>query len=162
MTARFAHVLVFLLSACDQHGGASNAASPALKQAEVVARGRSVMPFDIDRTMHHFQKRSSGSIEQVVSTDGDSRQIALIRHHLEAEADRFKHGNYSDPSTIHGPGMPGLSRLAGGAGHISIRYKELRAGGEITYEASDPTLVRAIHTWFDAQVQEHGDHAMTM
>lgn len=139
-----------------------NVAGLAAKQTQVVERGRSVMPFDIDRTMHHFIKLPSGGVQQVLSTDGDPHQIALVREHLRTEAIRFHNGDFSDPSKIHGPEMAGLSSLAAGASRIAIRYKDIAGGAQISYVTSDPALVTAIHTWFDAQVREHGHHAMPM
>jgi hypothetical protein len=154
--------LALALLACGQHTRGSNAASLASKQAQVAERGRSVMPFDINRTLHHFRKQPSGGVEQVVSIDSDPQQVSLIRQHLQAEAARFQHGNYSDPGTIHGPDMPGLSAVARGARHIDIRYTQIPTGAQIAYATADPALVGAIHTWFDAQVKEHGLHAMPM
>lgn len=155
-------LVALALSGCDRHTDADNAAALATKQAQVVERGRSVMPFDINRTMHHFKRLPSGGVQQVLSTDGDPQQIALIRQHLKTEAVRFQYGNFSDPSSIHGPEMPGLRALAAGASRIDIRYTEIPQGAQITYATADPVLVRAIHTWFDAQVKEHGHHAMPM
>jgi hypothetical protein len=107
-------------------------------------------------------KTPSGGVQQVLSTDGDTQQVSLIREHLKAEAERFRHGDFSDPSTIHGPEMPGLRTLAAGAGRIDIRYTDIPAGAQIAYDTADPALRTAIHAWFDAQVREHGHHAMPM
>ncbi|HYX46340.1 MAG TPA: hypothetical protein VE820_05920 [Sphingomicrobium sp.] len=147
------------LSGCGK-GGPGDNAGLAAKQAQVEQRGKSVMSFDIDRTMHHFRKLPSGGVQEVVSSDGDPRQIALIRQHLKSEADRFRSGDFSDPGSIHGPEMPGLSTLSAGAGNIDIRYSEIPEGARISYGSADPRLVAAIHSWFDAQVREHGHHAM--
>jgi hypothetical protein len=165
MSARRTPSLLFALalSACGQHAQhRSTEAALAAKQADVVERGRSVMPFDINRTMHHFQKLPSGGLQQVLSTDGDPKQIALIREHLQSEAVRFQRGDFSDPSAIHGSAMPGLKALNAGANRVKIDYNEVPAGAQITYTTSDRTLIAAIHTWFDAQVREHGHHAMAM
>lgn len=150
------------LSGCGGHAKQDHTASLAAKQAEVAERGRAVMPFDLDRTMHHFKKLASGGVQQLVSTDGDPQQIALIRQHLQTEALRFQQGNFSDPSSIHGDEMPGLEALAAGASRIEIRYAESPQGAQLTYATADPALVTVIHTWFDAQVREHGHHAMPM
>jgi hypothetical protein len=154
--------IALALCACGGQGERNESSALTAKRALVVQRGRAVMPFDIDRTTHHFRKSASGGVQQVVSKDGDPWEIALIRKHLAAEAGRFQHGDFSDPSNIHGPEMPGLKALATGARRIDIRYTELPSGAQIAYETRDPTLVSAIHTWFDAQVQEHGRHAMPM
>jgi hypothetical protein len=154
-------MFAFALPGCGPHTP-EKASNLAKQQVEVVGRGNSVMPFDINRTMHHFQKLPSGGVQQVVSTYGDPDQIALIREHLKDEAGRFQHGDFSDPSNIHGPQMPGLKTLAAGASRIGIRYTEIQRGAQITYATADPKLVTAIHAWFDTQVREHGRHAMPM
>jgi len=156
-------VLTFaaVLSGCGQKGN-SETGTLANKQAEVVERGRSVMPFDIDRSMHQFRKTPSGGVQQVVSRDGDPRQISLIREHLKAEADRFAGGDFSDPSAIHGHDMPGLATMSAAATRMHVRYSEIPLGAQVAYASSDPALVTAIHAWFDAQVREHGNHAMWM
>jgi hypothetical protein len=136
-------------------------AALAAKQALVVERGRAVMPFDIDRTMHHFKKMPTGGVQQVLSIDDDPRQVALIREHLKSEAARFQNGDYADPASIHGSNMPGLQTLAARSHEITIRYSDVPGGGQITYTSADPTLTVAIHKWFDAQVREHGRHAMS-
>jgi hypothetical protein len=154
-------ILALALAGCGQ-SQRDEATGLAKKQAEVVQRGRSVMPFDINRTMHHFRKTPSGGVQQVVSTDRDPEQVSLIRDHLKAEATSFRHGDFSDPHMIHGPNMPGLEAMAARAKDIDIRYSEIPAGAQVNYATGDPALVAAIHSWFDAQVREHGHHAMPM
>jgi hypothetical protein len=155
--------LLLTVAACgSQHPQGNGQAALAERQAQVAERGRTVMPFDLERTMHHFKTTPSGGLQQVVSTDGDAGQIRLIREHLRTEAERFQRGDFSDPGKIHGPEMPGLRALAAGAGRIDIRYTDIPAGAQIAYHTSDPALRKAIHAWFDAQVREHGHHAMPM
>jgi len=130
------------------------------RRAEVARRGAAVMPFDLERTTHVFAKRSDGGIQTVLADDpDDSEQVALVRAHLGEEAEKFRRGDLDDPGRIHGMEMPGLSELAAGAGRIEIVYAEVPAGGEIRYRANDPSLVSALHAWFDAQVSDHGAHA---
>ena len=152
-------MLALALTGCGPQSKPDNAAALAKKEAEVVERGRSFMPFDINRTVHHFRKLPSGGVQEVLSIDGDPQQVALIRQHLKMEASRFQQGDFSDPSNIHGPEMSGLREMAASASHIDIRYSQIRRGAQITYASADPTLVPAIHAWFDAQVREHGHHA---
>ena len=52
--------------------------------------------------------------------------------------------------------MPGLAELKAGAGRVDVRYDELPAGAQLTYQTSDPTLVAGIHSWFKAQSRDHG------
>ena len=132
------------------------------RQAAVEARGTHVMPFDQASTTHVFAKTADGGIETVTANDaGDTNQVALIRMHLEHEAQLFTSGDFRDPAAVHGKNMPGLAELERGASHIDFAYAEARGGATITYRIADAGLVAALHTWFDAQITDHGSHAHT-
>lgn len=131
----------------------------ASRQAEVAERGAEVMPFDLERTTHIFEKLADGGRQQVVSDDKDSAQVQLIRAHLAEEAARFSEGDFHDPSMIHGEDMAGLHELVMGAGEISIVYSDVDDGGQILFTTEDAALVAALHAWFDQQVADHGAHA---
>lgn len=122
--------------------------------------GTSGMPFDLARTLHIFTPLPDGGEQDVVSTDNDPTQIALIRQHLSAQTARRAQGDYSGPAAMHGHAMPGLATLAAGAAHMQIRFQSLPAGGRILYQTRDPALVKAVHDWFHAQVHDHGADAM--
>ena len=116
------------------------------RQAEVAARSRQVMPFDLDRTTHRFTKSATGGLQTVVADDpADTRQIALIREHLTEETAAFRGGDYGDPASIHGGGMPGLRDLEAGHERIDVRYTETADGAQISYITSDASLVGALH-----------------
>ena len=135
-------------------------ASQETRQEEIAAKGGQVMPFDLEKTTHVFEKTETGGVQKVVADDSnDAEQVALIREHLEEEAAAFRRGDLSDPSEIHGEEMPGLEDLEDGAEEIDIRYSDLPDGAKIAYETSDPVLVTALHDWFEAQVSDHGGHA---
>jgi hypothetical protein len=130
------------------------------RQAEVATKGRQVMPFDLDRTTHRFTKAATGGVQTVTADDStDDQQITLIRQHLTEEVAAFGRGDFGDPATIHGGQMPGLDALQQGYQRITIRYAQQPTGAQITYTASEPNLVDALHAWFDAQVSDHGQHA---
>lgn len=132
----------------------------ATRQAQVAAAGVNVMPFDLEATTHVFEKLEKGGLQQVTANDPkDSEQIALIRKHLAEEAERFQQGDFHDPEQIHGAAMPGLHELMTDAAKMTIVYSELPNGAQILYTTDEPTLVAALHAWFDAQVADHGDHA---
>lgn len=134
--------------------------SHSAHQQVVAARGAAVMPFDLDQTMHHFVPQPDGGLQTVLARDAtDSAQIALIRTHLQTEAERFTAGNFASPAAIHGHTMPGLAELAAGADRLTITYSDLPDGGQIRYTTSDPALIAAVHRWFEAQVADHGAHA---
>lgn len=130
------------------------------RQAEVAARGAQVMPFDLEQTTHIFQPLADGGLQQVIVKDpAATGQIDLIRMHLQEEAGKFTRGDFSDPTAIHGHEMPGLAELRAGASDITVVYDTLPNGAQIRYTTDDPTLITALHTWFQAQVSDHGHHA---
>jgi hypothetical protein len=129
------------------------------RQADVAHAGSPVMPFDLDRTTHVFEKRDDGGLQTVMADSDDPEQVALIRAHLAEEAERFARGDFHDPSMIHGHDMPGLHALVMGHERLTVEYRDVERGGAIEYRALDADLVGAIHLWFDAQLSDHGDHA---
>lgn len=137
-------------------------AEPSPRQAEVAQRGTVVMPFDLNQTRHIFTKTPSGGVQQVVALNADDQaQIGLIRQHLKDIANRFSQGDFSGPAYIHGEAMPGLQALRKAQpGQWQVEYKDLANGAEVDYSSAQPELVRAIHAWFDAQLTDHGQHAM--
>jgi hypothetical protein len=150
-----------LSSGCADDSVATTPTSAAAsRQAEVAERGASVMPFDLERTTHHFTKTGAGGVQTVVADDPtDTNQITLIRQHLTAEVDRFRRGDFTDPGRIHGTEMPGLEALRAHGGRITIAYASTPDGARATYTTSDSRLRDALHAWFDAQVSDHGQHA---
>jgi len=129
---------------------------------EVQRRGAEVMPFSLEQTVHIFTKTDSGGIQQVIARENaDPGQVRLIREHLAKISRQFARGDFSDPAKIHGEDMPGLAELREAEpGRIRIEYRELDNGGEISYSADDPRLIKAIHLWFDAQLADHARHAV--
>ena len=134
--------------------------TPHNRQEEVAAWGPQVMPFDLEQTLHVFEKLDDGGLQKVTVKDPSNKeQIPLIQGHLEEEAEKFRRGDFSDPARIHGTNMPGLAELKSAAGKIEVVYAPLADGARIRYTTKDPALVIAIHQWFDAQVSDHGRHA---
>lgn len=131
----------------------------ATRQEEVAERGSEVMPFDLERTTHLFEKTVYGGLQQVLSDDGDREQITLIQAHLQEETLRFQQGDFEDPAQIHGDEMPGLAVLRADFGQVEVVYTPLSDGAQIDYKAETPELIAAIHAWFDAQLSDHGTHA---
>ena len=152
----YARVLILLtvlaLAGCENQHADSH-------QAEIAKRGTEVMPFDLERTTHVFEKIDTGGRQQVLSDDNDAEQIRLIQGHLKEVAERFSKGDFHDPQQIHGEHMPGLHELVMGHERIQIEYNPLEQGGEILYSTKENDMIEAIHTWFDAQVSDHGHHA---
>ena len=144
-----AALAVALLAAC---GGDETSA-----RQQAVAE---VMPFDLDRTTHRFEQVDDGVVQTVVADDtGDAVQVDLVRDHLRHEAERFRDGDFGDPSAIHGESMPGLAELRRHDGRIEVTYRDVDGGGRLTFRTDDDGLVDALHRWADAQVADHGAHA---
>ena len=119
-------------------------------------RAAEVMPFDLAKTTHTFDKLPTGGVQTVAVIDpDDAQQVALIQQHLIDEAARFRSGDYSDPAEIHGMDMPGLEEMRAGYRDISVEYVELDDGARLVYTASDQALVDALHAWFDRQTMDH-------
>jgi hypothetical protein len=132
------------------------------RQEAVAERGAKVMPFSLDATTHVFDATATGGTQRVTADDRrDREQIRLIREHLREEATSFQRGDFADPASIHGQNMPGLEELRAGYERIEVRYRELPDGAAIDYRTTDPSLVAAVHDWFDAQLNDHGADAET-
>ncbi|VTU26290.1 hypothetical protein H4CHR_01766 [Variovorax sp. PBS-H4] len=138
----------------------SHAADPE-RQAEVARRGPDVMPFSLKATTHVFTKTADGGVQRVVTKSAaDSRQVRLVRGHLREIQAQFLKGDFSGPAHIHGEEMPGLAQLkASKPGQLTIDYKDVRGGAELTYRTDDVQLVSALHAWLDAQLSDHGADA---
>ena len=123
---------------------ASSGITPALsqtKQEHVHEMGQTVMPFDLRKVTHIFRMTDLGGVQSVVVKDArDKDQVELIRQHLRHEAEAFQHGDYADPTSLHGLTMPGVSELAGHHEEITVSYSELPLGAAITFENSGPTF----------------------
>jgi uncharacterized protein (DUF305 family) len=131
------------------------------RQAEVAAKGATVMPFDLVKSLHTFTNTSTGGVMMVATRAADdAANVALIRTHLTQEAAKFAAGNFDDPSGIHGADMPGLAALKAGSTKVTVVYAEAPQGAQLTFTTAEPALVAALHSWFDAQVMDHGTDAM--
>ncbi len=137
-------------------------AADAQRQAEVARRGPDVMPFSLKATQHVFTKTPDGGVQKVVARQAsDAEQVRLVRAHLRDIRTQFLQGDFSGPAHIHGKEMPGLAELrAAKPGQIAIDYKEVAGGAELTYRTAETKLATALHSWFDAQVSDHGPDAM--
>jgi hypothetical protein len=153
-------VLAVVVSAAAAYAVVTALTDGESRQDIVAARGAQVMPFDLDRTLHVFNKTANGGVQTVTVLDpADDDQVPLIRSHLREEAKRFARGDFGDPASIHGDDMPGLGELAAAGPALTIAYGDLPDGARMVYSSTDPDIVDALHRWFDAQVADHGDHA---
>jgi len=130
------------------------------KQEQVHHMSHQVMPFDMSKTVHLFKMTDSGGVQKVlVRNPQETDQILLIRQHLSHETIMFQHGNYADPTKLHGSDMPGIAELRANQSKVHVSYSELPEGAQIIFETKDLSMVTAIHRWFGAQLSEHGADA---
>ena len=130
------------------------------KQEQVHHMSYQVMPFDMSKTIHVFKMTELGGVQKVLARNAnETDQILLIRQHLGHEAEMFKHGNYSDPTKLHGHDMPGIAELRANPSKVKVSYSELPEGAQIVFETKDLSMLTAIHRWFGAQLSEHGADA---
>jgi hypothetical protein len=134
------------------------------RQAQVAERGAQVMPFSLPKTQHQFSETPTGGVQRVIARDpGDQAQIVLIRQHLQSLALQFSAGDYSGPASIHGSAMPGLKRLAQAKpSEIKITYQAESVGASLTFSSAKPDIIAAVHSWFAAQLHDHGHDALHM
>jgi len=111
----------------------------------------SVVPaFDPRTTVLTLRKTEAGGVEAVVARDTtDATHIERVRALLREQVAQFQQGRYQDPAKEHGMVMPGSRELEAAYSKVQVAYADLPAGGQITYAASDPALVDALHAWFD-------------
>lgn len=146
--------LTFLLVGC----GVNN--EEGERQQQVRAAGEVVMPFELDATTHHFVVDPTGGTQTVIANDSTDRvQVRLVRVHLREISEKFTKGDFSDPSSIHGSGMAGIDILSRNAGKLQVSYVDIEGGGRITYQSQDSRVVEALHSWFNAQLSDHGSDA---
>jgi hypothetical protein len=137
-------------------------AADARRHAEVVERGKDVMPFSVEATTHVFTRTPDGGIQRVVAKNArDAATTKSIRLHLHDIRRAFLAGDFAGPAHIHGDDMPGLAALRSAKpGQLTIVYRDVRGGGELVFRSHDGAVVAALHEWFDAQLADHGADAM--
>jgi uncharacterized protein (DUF305 family) len=130
------------------------------RQQMIHQRASSVMPFDLDQTLHRFLVLPDGGLQTVTANDPTNReQIVLIQQHLADEAARFQEGDFSDPAALHGADMPGLTELTTLATQVDVVFSNLPDGAQIRYTTSDVAALTALQRWFAAQLADHGSDA---
>jgi len=146
----------------DAAAQASGKGEETSRQQEVRAKGAQVMPFELAKTIHSFDKTDDGGIQRVRVRGNAPDQVAMIRSHLQEIAQSFSSLDFEKPAHIHGTDMPGLTEMkAAPAANLDVTYRALDDGAEIRYVGHTPEIVGAIHSWFDAQLRDHGRDAAT-
>ncbi len=96
-----------------------------------------------------FEATDAGGVETVVARSGqDQPTVNRARDYLRQEVAQFRQGHYADPARQHGMEMPGSAALEAGYSQVQASYSDLPDGGQVTYSATDQSLVQALHAWF--------------
>ncbi len=131
-----------------------------MRREMIHSRSSMVMPFNMNKVTHFFIKTKNGGMLTIKAKNKqDTVQINLIRNHLQNEQDLFSKADFKDPKTLHGANMPGLKVLTNSNGKFKVNYKKLSDGAELTFTSTYPTVIKALHIWFDAQLKDHGKDA---
>jgi hypothetical protein len=131
------------------------------REDTVRSQGADVMPFHLADTVHVFEKTPVGGVQRVEAREGHADQVPMIRTHLRNIADQFAARDFSGPAHVHGDAMPGLAELRQAKPDaLTVTYRDLDNGAEVTYVGTTPAIQDAIHRWFDAQLSDHGHDAM--
>jgi hypothetical protein len=130
--------------------------------SEMYQRIQQVTPYALDQTRQTFTKTVHGGVQHVVAKSADNvRQIKLIQTHLFELVNKFKKGDFSATERVHGADMPGIVQLKmAKTDDIRFDYKSLENGAQIHYSTEYPLLVQALHLWFDAQINDHGNDTL--
>ncbi|MGY6274644.1 aspartate carbamoyltransferase [Methylomonas sp. MgM2] len=117
------------------------------------------VPYVVDQAVEGFAKTANGGVMQIVAkADADAEQIKLIQQYLRQTAAEYSQNDFSSTERFHGSDMPGLARMkTAKQGEIKYEYKALPNGAQIRFSTVSPQLLRALHDWIAAQIEEHGN-----
>jgi hypothetical protein len=129
---------------------------------EVHQRTQQTLPYPLDQTLQTFTKTVHGGVQHVIAKSTDNPQvIKSIQEHLLKMTTEFRKGDFSTTERIHGANMPGLAQLKKAEiDEIRFDYKPLEMGAQIHYSTEYPQYIQALHDWFEAQINEHGNDAI--
>lgn len=123
--------------------------------ASLQARGGVYMGVDQEKSAHRFDSLDDGGRIELVSTTGDSADIAAIRRHLEMIAGQFREGDFRTPFAVHDETVPGTAVMQARRGAIRYEIERLPRGAALRLRTGDPDVLEAIHTFMAYQRKEH-------
>jgi len=119
-------------------------------------RGDQAMGFSHEKTQHHFRLfRDGGSIDVVVKSKGDAKQVEAIRSHLKMIAGMFSQGDFHLPMFIHDRVVPGQNTMESMRKAITYNFANLTDGGRVRIQTMNPKATQAIHDFLAFQVKDH-------
>jgi hypothetical protein len=132
------------------HRATTDSAFQALQQ-----RGGVYMGVDQTRSAHRFDSLEDGGRIELVSTGGDSADVAAIRQHFRMIAEQFRQGDFATPLAVHAEAVPGTEVMRERRAAISYEMSELPRGAALRLTTKDSAALQAIHEFLAYQRQEH-------
>jgi hypothetical protein len=97
-----------------------------------------------------FTKTETGGVKTIILDPGaSSEQLKFVQNLLMANSTMQSNGLAIDPVGIYGSDIPGIKIMSDNRDKYETIYKPLPSGGSIEYKASDPEVLKAIHSWID-------------
>jgi hypothetical protein len=148
--------LVFALALTGFAGQAAAPVQDHQHQADLKERGKHVMGFDQDATVHHFiLAENGGRIEVTAKVSDDTKSAGEIRGHLQHIAQMFAAGDFSAPALVHDQKVPGVAKMQAAGRALSYTYEELPRGARIKITGSTPESISAVHEFLKFQIKDH-------
>lgn len=121
------------------------------------ARGKHVMGFDQQKTVHHFRLfEDGGAIEVSVKDKADTANLSAIRGHLPHISKLFGEGQFEAPMHVHDTkDIPGVADLARLKSKVTYTFVETPAGGRVDIVTSDKEALEALHAFLRFQITDH-------
>ncbi len=115
-----------------------------------------IMGVDQAASSHRFETLPDGGrIVYVMNDTRDAAGVSVIRHHLQAIADSFTAGVFSDPMLVHAREVSGAATMSRLKDRISYRYADRAGGGELRLLTADPEAGAAIRDFLAFQRSDH-------
>ncbi|HSB55859.1 MAG TPA: hypothetical protein VLD58_15965 [Gemmatimonadales bacterium] len=132
------------------HRAMTDSAFQALQQ-----RGGVYMGVDQTRSAHRFDSLDDGGRIELVSTTGDSADVAAIRRHFQVIAGQFRQGDFTTPFAVHADTVPGTKVMRERRAAISYDMSEVPGGAQLRLKTADQMAIAAIHQFMAYQRAEH-------
>ncbi|MFN8653066.1 MAG: hypothetical protein U0133_14275 [Gemmatimonadales bacterium] len=123
--------------------------------ASLKERGGVYMGVDQDQSAHRFDSFADGGRIELLSTTGDSADVAAIRRHFAMIAEQFRQGDFRTPFAVHDETVPGTDVMQAKRAAIRYEIESLPRGAALRLRTGDKDAIAAIHTFMEYQRKEH-------
>ena len=118
--------------------------------------GTQAVSFDPNLTTHHFYLyEDGGAIEVTVKDRTDKKNLEAIRTQLPVIVQAFAKGDFSAPSFVRSPRVPGTENMSRLRDRIAYAYEDIRDGGRIRITTRHARALGAVYEFLRCQIQDH-------